>query len=188
MSRIKLPVKIENVVASGALERRIDLDAIVQAFPEAEYRGKFPGVVFKLERPSTTFLIFANGKLVCVGARSEKKVKTALRKLTRKLEEAGILIVGKPEVRIRNIVATANLGGFVDLPQLFESSGEMRGRIMYEPEQFPGVIYRMKSPKVVLLIFSTGKIVCVGAREEKDVRRAVSKLHKQLEEKRLIYH
>jgi len=181
-------VKIENVVASGTLERNIDLDAIVQAFPEAEYRGKFPGVVFKLERPSTTFLIFANGKLICVGAKSEKEVKTALQKLTRKLEEVGIVIPRKPEIQIKNIVATTSLGGPVDLPQLFESSGEMRGRIMYEPEQFPGVIYRMKSPKVVFLIFSTGKVVCVGAREEKDVRHAVSKLHKQLEEKRLIYH
>jgi len=58
---------------------------------------------------------------------------------------------------------------------------------MYEPEQFPGVIYRMNSPKAVFLIYSNGKVVCVGARREKDVREAVSRLHKQLEEESLIY-
>jgi transcription initiation factor TFIID TATA-box-binding protein len=189
VSKVELAIKIENVVASGALKHGIDLNAVVQAFPEAEYRpGRFPGLVFKLKRPSTTFLIFGNGKLVCVGARSEKETRMALRKLVRKLEKEGIPIVGKPEIHTKNVVASASLGGSVDLLQLYESTKEMRGRIMYEPEQFPGLIYRMNSPKAVFLIYSNGSIVCVGARKEKDVHHAVLKLHQQLEEKKLIYH
>jgi transcription initiation factor TFIID TATA-box-binding protein len=187
--KVELAVKIENVVASGALKHRIDLNAVEKAFPEAEYRpGRFPGLVFKLKRPSTTFLIFGNGKLVCVGARSEKETRTALRTLVRKLEKEGIPITGKPEIQIKNVVASASLGGSVDLLQLYESTREMRGRIMYEPEQFPGLIYRMDDPKAVFLIYSNGRIVCVGARKEKDVHHAVLKLHQQLEEKKLIYH
>jgi transcription initiation factor TFIID TATA-box-binding protein len=57
---------------------------------------------------------------------------------------------------------------------------------MYEPEQFPGLIYRMEEPKVVILLFSTGKLVCTGATKEEDVYLAVAKLHKELEEKELI--
>ncbi|MFB0504100.1 MAG: TATA-box-binding protein [Candidatus Bathyarchaeia archaeon] len=189
MPKAGLAVKIENVVASGAMKHRIDLNAVVQAFPEAEYRpGRFPGVVFRLKRPSTTFLIFGNGKLVCVGARSEKEAKMALHELVRKLKGEGIPIVGKAEIQVKNVVASASLGGSVDLLQLYESTREMRGGIMYEPEQFPGLIYRMDNPKAVFLIYSNGKIVCVGARKEKDVYHAVLKLHQQLKEKKLIYH
>jgi transcription initiation factor TFIID TATA-box-binding protein len=188
VSKVELAIKIENVVASGALKQRIDLNAVVQAFPEAEYRPKrFPGVILRLKRPSTTFLIFRNGKLVCVGARSEKETEIALRKLARKLEKAGIPIVGKPEIQTKNVVASASLGGSVDLLKLYESATEMRGRVMYEPEQFPGLVYRMDSPKAVFLIYSNGKVVCVGARKEKDVKNAVIKLRQQLEDKKLIY-
>ncbi len=189
MSKIELAVKIENVVASGTLKHRIDLNAVVQTFSEAEYRPKqFPGLVFRLKRPSTTFLIFGSGKLVCVGARSEKEAKTALQQLVRKLKKEGILIVGKPEIQIRNVVASASLGGSVDLSQLYESTTEMRGRIMYEPDQFPGLIYRMDSPKAVFLVYSNGKLVCLGTKKEKDAHQAVLKLRQQLEEKKLIYH
>ncbi|MCJ7614580.1 TATA box-binding protein, partial [Candidatus Bathyarchaeota archaeon] len=59
-------------------------------------------------------------------------------------------------------------------------------KTMYEPEQFPGLIYRMDDPKVVILIFASGKIVCTGATKEEDVYKAVAKLHKQLKEKELI--
>lgn len=188
MSKVELSVKIENVVASGVFKHRIDLNAVVQTFPEAEYRPEqFPGVIFRLKRPTTTFLIFESGKLVCVGARSEKEVERAFRTLVRKLKKGSILIIGKPEIQIKNVVASASLGGSVDLLQLYESTREMRGRIMYEPDQFPGLIYRMESPKAVFLIYSNGKIVCVGARKEKDVYHAVLKLQQRLEEKRLIY-
>jgi len=189
VSKFEVSVKIENVVASGELKHRIDLNALVQAFPEAEYRPKqFPGVIFRLKRPSTAFLIFESGKIVCVGARSEGEAKRALRRLVQKLRNEGILIVGKPEMEIKNVVASASLGGPVDLLQLYESTRDMRGRIMYEPEQFPGLIYRMDYPKAVFLIYSNGKAVCVGARKEEDVHRAVLKLRQELEEKKLIYH
>jgi len=188
VSKAELAIKIENVVASGTLKHRIDFNAVVQAFPEAEYRPRqFPGVIFKLKKPSTTFLIFESGKLVCVGARSENEAKRALQKLVRKLKEGGVLIVGKPEIKIKNVVASASLGGSVDLLQLYESASEMRGRIMYEPEQFPGLIYRMDDPQAVFLIYSNGKVVCVGAKRETDVHSAVLKLYQELKGKELIY-
>ena len=187
MAKVEPVVKIENVVATAALKHRIDLNAMVETFPSVEYRPEqFPGIIFRLKRPKTTTLIFASGKMVCTGARSEKEGKRALRKLVRVLKEGGIIIMGKLKIKIVNVVASASIGGTVDLLELYESARDMRGRILYEPDQFPGLIYRMNDPKVVMLLFSSGKLVCTGARKEEDVYRAVSKLHQELEEKELI--
>jgi len=105
-------------------------------------------------------------------------------KVVKELKRSGIIIIGKPELKIVNIVASVNLGGMIDL----EKAAYSLGRTMYEPEQFPGLIYRMDEPKVVILLFASGKLVCTGARKEEDVHEAVSKLHKKLEEEELIYY
>ncbi|MCJ7762180.1 TATA box-binding protein, partial [Candidatus Bathyarchaeota archaeon] len=95
-----------------------------------------------------------------------------------------IQITEKPEVKIQNIVASAALGGEIDL----ESLVYKLERVMYEPEQFPGAVFRMPEPKVVFLIFSAGKLVCVGAKKEEQVYEAVDKIQKLLEEKELIFY
>ena len=189
MSKAEPIVKIENIVASATVKHRIELSSVVKAFPDAEYRpGRFPGLVFRLKKPKTSTLIFSSGKMICTGAASENEARRALRKLVTVLKEGGILIVGKPEMKIVNVVATVNLGGSVDLLELYESERGMRGKIVYEPEQFPGLIYRMEGPRVVFLIFSSGKLVCTGARREEDVHQAVMELHRKLEQKNLINH
>ena len=82
------------------------------------------------------------------------------------------------------MVASANLSGRIEL----EDCAYTLGKTMYEPEQFPGLIYRMDDPKVVILIFASGKIVCTGATKEEDVYTAVENLHQELEKNDLIYH
>jgi transcription initiation factor TFIID TATA-box-binding protein len=178
-------IRIENVVASATLNQRIDLNAVVKGYPGVEYRPEqFPGLVFRLKRPKTATLIFNSGKMVCTGAKSEKESKRAVMKVIRELKKSGIIIIGKPELKIQNIVASANLAGLIDL----ERSAYSLGRTMYEPEQFPGLIYRMDDPKVVILLFASGKLVCTGAKKEEDVYEAVTKLHEKLEEEDLIYY
>jgi transcription initiation factor TFIID TATA-box-binding protein len=104
--------------------------------------------------------------------------------VVREMKNGGIIILRKPEVKIQNMVASASLGGKIDLEQAVGTLG----RTMYEPEQFPGMIYRMDEPRVVILLFATGKLVCTGAKKEQDVYDAVHKLHTQLEEKNLIFY
>ena len=189
MPKVGPTINVENIVASATVKHRMELNAVVKAFPDSEYRpGRFPGLVFRLKKPKTSTLIFGSGKMICTGARSEKEAERALRKLVKVLKEGGILIMGKPEIKIVNVVATVNLGGSIDLSELYESERGMRGRIVYEPEQFPGLIYRMDSPRAVFLVFSSGKLVCTGAKREEDVHQAVIKLHQQLDEKNLIHH
>jgi transcription initiation factor TFIID TATA-box-binding protein len=185
VSRVEDSIRIENVVASASLNQRVELNAVVKGYPGIEYRpARFPGLVFRLRRPKTATLIFSSGKMVCTGAKSAKEATRAVNKVVKELKKSGIIIIGKPEVKIVNIVATANLGGMIDL----EKSAYQLRRIMYEPEQFPGLIYRMDEPKVVILIFTSGKLVCTGAEKEEDVYEAVSKLHQKLKEEELIYY
>lgn len=178
-------IHIENVVASATLNQRVDLNAVVKGFPGVEYRPEqFPGLVFRLKRPKTATLIFNSGKMVCTGAKSEKEARRAVKKVVKELKKGGIIIISKPEMKIQNIVASASLGGLIDL----EKAAYDLGKTMYEPEQFPGLIYRMAEPKVVILLFASGKLVCTGAKREQDVYDAVAKLHVILEEKELIFY
>jgi transcription initiation factor TFIID TATA-box-binding protein len=178
-------IHIENVVASATLHQRVDLNAVVKGYPGVEYRPEqFPGLVFRLKRPKTATLIFNSGKMVCTGAKSEKEARRAVKKVVKELKKGGIIIISKPEMKIQNIVASASLGGLIDL----EKAAYSLGKTMYEPEQFPGLIYRMAEPKVVILLFASGKLVCTGAKREQDVYDAVAKLHIILEEKELIFY
>ena len=183
----KREIRIQNVVASASFKHGIDLNGVVKAFPHVEYRPKvFPGLAFRLKRPKTCTLIFNSGRMVCTGAKSEKEARRAVMKVAKELRAAGMIITGKPEVHIVNIVASGSLSGPVDLEELCKRP-RVSGRVMYEPEQFPAAIYRMETPRVVFLIFSTGKIVCVGAKKEEDVYEAVEKLRRRLEEIEVLY-
>ena len=185
MPKTKAIIKIQNVVASATLNQRVDLNAVVKSQPGVEYRPEqFPGLVFRLKRPKTATLIFNSGKMVCTGAKSEKEARRAIMTVVKELKKGGIIIISKPELKIQNIVASVSLGGKVDLEQ---AVGKL-GKTMYEPEQFPGLIYRMDEPKVVILIFASGNLVCTGAKRERDVYDAVHKLHESLEKQNLIFY
>lgn len=178
-------IRIQNIVASATLNQRISLKLIGEKFPHTEYSPRvFPGLVFRLKKPKTATLIFETGKMVCTGAKSEKEAVQAVNKVTKELRNHGIPITSKPDIHIQNVVASAELGGEIDL----ENVVYKLKRVMYEPEQFPGAVYRMDVPKVVFLIFSAGKLVCVGAKKEKEVYDAVSNIQAILEQNDLIYY
>jgi transcription initiation factor TFIID TATA-box-binding protein len=185
MPKTKAIIKIQNVVASATLNQKVDLNAVVKSYPGVEYRPEqFPGLVFRLRKPKTATLIFSSGKMVCTGAKSEALARRAVMTVAKELKKSGIVIIGKPELKIQNIVASASLGGKIDLEQAVSKLV----KTMYEPEQFPGLIYRMDEPKVVILIFASGNLVCTGAKKEQDVYDAVHKLHESLEEQNLIFY
>jgi transcription initiation factor TFIID TATA-box-binding protein len=181
----KVFIDIQNVVASVTLNQRIDLNAIVWIFPGVEYRPEqFPGLVYRLKKPKTATLIFSTGKMVCNGAKSERQARKVVFKVVDELKRDGIVILRRPEIVVQNIVASAGLGGTIDL----EKAVYALKKTMYEPEQFPGLIYRMDEPKVVTLVFASGKLVCTGAKKEIQVYTAVKKLQETLEAKNLILY
>ena len=185
MPKTKAVINIQNVVATGTLNQKVDLNAVVKGYPGVEYRPEqFPGLVFRLKRPKTATLIFSSGKMVCTGAKSGKESRRAILKVVKELKEGGVIILSKPDFKVVNIVASACLGGKVDL----EKTVVTLRKTIYEPEQFPGLIYRMDEPKVVILIFASGNLVVTGAKKEQDVYDAVHKLHGSLEEQNLIFY
>jgi len=176
---IKPLVRIENIVATVSLDQTLDLNLIERALPNVEYNpDQFPGLIFRLDSPKVTALIFKSGKMVVTGAKSTAELIRAVKKIARTLVKHGILIVGKPKIQVQNIVASANLGVEVSL----EKAAFLLPNSMYEPEQFPGLIHRMDNPKVVLLIFSSGKMVITGAKSEEEVYWAVKNIYLRLKD------
>ncbi|MDM7274954.1 MAG: TATA-box-binding protein [Thermoprotei archaeon] len=176
-------VQIENIVATVILEHPLDLSLIESRLPDVDYNpDQFPGLVYRLDQPKVTALIFKSGKMVVTGAKSVNQLVFAVKKILKTIINKGIPIHGKPQIQIQNIVASANLGAIIDL----EKAALALPSSMYEPEQFPGLIYRMSKPVVVFLIFSSGKMVITGAKREEEVERAVNVIYETLKENKCL--
>lgn len=173
-------IKIENVVASTSLGGELDLQSIALALGGAEYEPEqFPGLIYRLKEPKTATLLFRSGKVVCTGAKSLEDVRTAIHTVARQIETAGIEIDKDPDIEVQNIVASSDLEQEINLNAIAISLG--LERVEYEPEQFPGLVYRLDDPKVVVLLFGSGKLVCTGARKPSDVERAVERITEELQ-------
>ncbi|MBC8251251.1 MAG: TATA-box-binding protein [Candidatus Nitrosopelagicus sp.] len=183
MAQTKPIISIVNVVASATIDQKLDLLEITEKFPNVEYNPEqFPGAVFRLEKPKTATLLFNSGKMVCTGSTSEKSAINAVNTVVEKLRKGKIKIKNNPVTTIQNIVSSINLSGKIHL----EKAARTLPRSMYEPEQFPGLIHRMLNPKTVILIFASGKLVCVGAKHEEEIHLSVNQIHSLLEEKDLM--
>ncbi len=173
-------IKIENVVASTGIGAKLDLNEVIRILEGADYnKERFPGVVYRTTSPKTAALIFGSGKIVCTGAKSIEDVSSGLTKVFEKLKEMGIDIPKKPDITIQNIVASADLGTVLNLNAIAIGLG--LENIEYEPEQFPGLVYRLSEPKVVMLLFGSGKLVVTGGKKPEDAEAAVEKIVEELD-------
>jgi len=173
-------IRIVNVVATAALDRHVDLESLRELFPhevvhDAEiYGGR--AAYFKSNRMQGKVSIFASGKMISVGTRSAEKAKHELALVASYLEDAGIAKLETP-AKIQNMVATADLGFEPELESIKPIGGGVQ--VIYEPEQFPGAIIRFAltdKPKATILLFSSGKIVCVGLNDRKSIENAIQHL------------
>jgi transcription initiation factor TFIID TATA-box-binding protein len=178
-----VPIKVENIVASATLGKSIELPRVAPALEGVEYNlEQFPGLVYKLKEPKTAALIFGSGKLVCTGAKSIEDSIKAIHIAVDKMRDLDPEIPKEFEIKIQNIVASANLGKTLNL----EAVALDLENTEYEPEQFPGLVYRLEDPKVVLLLFGSGKVVCTGAKSFDDAQLGVEKTKERLGELDLI--
>lgn len=179
-------MNIENVVASASMERELDLNAIEEALDGATYNPKqFPGLVYRLKEPKTATLLFRSGKLVCTGAKDLSSVRTAVNRVADDLRKAGIEINVEPKVEVQNIVASSDLEENFNLTSVVITLG--MEKVEYEPEQFPGLVYRLDDPKTVILLFGSGRMVCTGAKTPEDVVRSVERIARDLTEAGLMH-
>jgi len=172
-------VQVQNIVATSVVSDKLDLDLITKILPNVDYdAARFPGAIYRIEDPKVTLLIFSTGKVVCTGAKNIEMIEVALSGFVKLLSNKKIDVDEKPPITIRNIVATYDLKSNVELNKLSISFG--LENVEYEPEQFPGVVYRLHRPKVVILIFGSGKLVCTGGKTVEDVVSAVEILKENL--------
>jgi transcription initiation factor TFIID TATA-box-binding protein len=171
-------IKVENVVAFTALGKDISLTMLVEKIEDVEYEPEqFPGLVYRIKDPRAAALIFSSGKIVCTGARSIAMSKEAMHKIVDRLRKTGLRLPKTFKIQIENIVASSKIDAKLNLEEIAFSLENAE----YEPEQFPGLVYRIKDPRVAFLLFSSGKIICTGAHEIDDIYIALKKLKKKLE-------
>ena len=181
-----IEVKVENIVASTIFAEKLDLDVIATSLEEAEYEPEqFPGLVYRLSSPKTATLLFRSGKANCTGAKNLEDVRKTIDIIADKLKKLGVKVYKDLEIVVQNMVATADLGGELNLDEVAVAFG--LENVEYEPEQFPGLVYRVKEPKVVMLLFGSGKIVCTGGRNTEDVSTAVQDLSEKLNSMGLLH-
>ncbi|KAF2178810.1 putative RNA polymerase I and III transcription factor complex component Tbp [Zopfia rhizophila CBS 207.26] len=182
---------LQNIVATVNLSARLDLKTIALHARNAEYNPKrFAAVIMRIREPKTTALVFASGKMVVTGAKSEDDSRLASRKYARIIQKLGFNakftdfkiqnIVGSCDIKFpirleglasRYYLSQLPLTFMVICADIFDLSRHHTFS-SYEPELFPGLIYRMMKPKIVLLIFVSGKIVLTGAKVREEIYQA----------------
>ncbi len=173
----KRDIKVVNIVVSTSLKHDIPLEKMAATLSNTEYNPEqFPGLVIRIKEPKTSALIFSSGKVVCTGARSMDKVEESIKKIIKSLEKINVKITIKPEIKIQNIVASGSVGIDLNLNTLAMKLENTE----YEPEQFPGLVYKLAAAKATFLLFSNGKVVCTGTKSEKEVHAALDKLIENL--------
>ena len=160
-------IEIQNVVASTGIGQELDLEALAEDLPGADFNpDNFPGLVYRTQEPKAAALIFRSGKIVCTGAKSIDDVHEALGIIFEKLRGLQIPVEEDPEITVQNIVSSADLGHNLNLNALAIGLG--LEDVEYEPE-------------VVILLFGSGKIVITGGKRTDDAEEAVEEIVERIE-------
>lgn len=173
-------LKIENIVASGAIADAIDLADVSRKIEHCELNQKrFPGAVFRMENPKIASLIFSSGKVVLTGIRDQESLEKGLSLIISAMKGAGVETYHEPRVGITNIVCSYDIGKNINLNKVVITLN--LENIEYEPEQFPGLVYRIKDPKIVALLFSSGKIILTGGKTLDEIKRGLDFLEQKID-------
>ena len=173
-------LEIQNVVASTGIEQEMDLQAVARDLDHADYDPEqFTGAVYRpAEHERATALIFRSGKIVCTGAKSVEGVHDAVHATFDDLRELGIPVEEASEITVQNIVTSGDLEEPLNLNAIAIGLG--LEAIEYEPEQFPGLVYRLDDPDVVVLLFGSGKLIITGASVPEEAEAAVETIRARL--------
>lgn len=178
---VEFDVKVENVVVFTTLGKDVPLDKISQELVGAEYKPEsFPGVIYRISDPKSAALIFSSGKIVGTGARSAEFARIATKKVVDDIRALQIDMPTKFHTSVENIVASTQIK-ITDKLNLEHIAYNLENS-EYEPESFPGLVYRITEPRVAFLLFGTGKIICTGARKVEEIHTALQKFKVKLEE------
>ena len=178
-------LSVENVVASTDIRQELDLESVVMDISGGQYNpDNFPGLIYRTQDPKAAALIFRSGKIVSTGASSVDSVYESLDIVFDELAALDIPVPDEPPVSIQNIVSSCDLEANLNLNALAIGLG--LEAVEYEPEQFPGLVYRFDDYDVVLLLFGSGKAVVTGATDTEQARDALAAVHEEIDDLGLL--
>jgi len=173
----KSNLKIQNIVATTSLGVKVSLVKLVRSQANTEYNPEqFPGLVLRIKKPKSAVLVFSSGNLVCTGTKSVKQVGEVIKQVIKQLKKIGIKVKGKPKINVQNIVASGSINMMMNLNELALKLENTE----YEPEQFPGLVYKLNEPNATFLLFSNGKLVCTGTKNRNQLNESMEKLFKRI--------
>jgi transcription initiation factor TFIID TATA-box-binding protein len=172
---MKSNLKIQNIVATASLGTKVPLVKLVRSQANTEYNPEqFPGLVLRIKNPKSAVLVFSSGNLVCTGTKSTAQVKQVILQVIKQLRKIGVKVSGVPKISVQNIVASGSINLVLNLNELALKLENTE----YEPEQFPGLVYKLEEPNATFLLFSNGKLVCTGTKNKQQLEESMKKLIK----------
>ena len=175
----KTSLKIQNIVATASLGKDVPLTKLAKTIPNTEYNPEqFPGLVLRVKLPKSAVLVFSSGNLVCTGTKSIAQVKLVIEQVIKTLKKINIKITEKPKITVQNIVASGTINMKLNLNYLALALENTE----YEPEQFPGLVYKLEEPNATFLLFSNGKLVCTGTKNNQQLMDSMEQLIKVVKE------
>ncbi len=179
MTKSESTYKIQNIVATASLGKPVPLTKLARTQPNTEYNPQtFPGLVLRVKEPKSAVLVFSSGNLVCTGTKSIAQVKEVIQAVIKQLKKINVKITTKPKITVQNIVASGEINLKLNLNFL---ALEMENT-EYEPEQFPGLVYKLIEPNATFLLFSNGKLVCTGTKNKEQLDQSMDMLLKNVKE------
>ena len=173
----KSNLKVQNIVATTSLGKPISLTKLARTQSNTEYNPEqFPGLVLRIKKPKSAVLVFSSGNLVCTGTKSVAQVKDVINSVIKQIAKIGVRITDKPKITVQNIVAS----GSIDINLNLNTLALQLENTEYEPEQFPGLVYKLVDPTATFLLFSNGKLVCTGTKNKQQLEDSMKQLNKNI--------
>jgi len=177
MAKFKHNLKVQNIVATASLGKPVSLTKLARHHSNTEYNPEqFPGLVLRVKKPKSAVLVFSSGNLVCTGTKSTAQVRDVIRQVIKQLAKINVKITDKPKITVQNIVAS----GSIELDLNLNLLALELENTEYEPEQFPGLVYKLDNPATTFLLFSNGKLVCTGTKNRSQLDDAMKQLTKNV--------
>jgi len=172
-------ITIENIVASSNISAGFDVKQLSEKIPDFKHNpDEFEGLTIKLDEPKTAILLFSDGKLVCTGAKTTDEIDRSIDKVISKIKKINVTTKKKPAVEIQNVVASVDLKKEMHLSSI--SKALLLQDVNYQPDQFPGLVYKIDDYGATLLLFSSGKLVCTGTKSIEDATSAIDIMKEKL--------
>jgi transcription initiation factor TFIID TATA-box-binding protein len=170
-------LSVQNIVATASLGKPVSLTKLARTQTNTEYNPEqFPGLVLRIKKPKSAVLVFSSGNLVCTGTKSIAQVKEVINQVIKQLRKINVKITDKPKITVQNIVAS----GSIDLKLNLNFLALALQNTEYEPEQFPGLVYKLIEPNATFLLFSNGKLVCTGTKNKQQLDESMVILNKNI--------